>query len=692
MAFTLSPNMNLPVPGVGTESGPTYATDINNSLTLVDQHDHSPGKGVQITPAGLNINTALTLNNNPLTNIKSLTFTAQTSNSTLQTLYVAPGTETPLTNDLWFTDGNGNNVQITSNGQVNATAASIPGESYASGTFTWTQAQDSLPTTPANFSIGSVILRPTSPATTYGVTLSPPTGITSSYPINLPLLPSAQSFVTIDNTGVMAAGIPTANGITASNIANNTITLNQISPTAWILGTQLANNTIGLTQLNTSVLQWNSQLLTISTPGFSVKAATTANITLSGPQTIDGISCIATDIVLVKNQTVSSDDGVYVVNASSWTRQASYSTFAQLNYVGVYVTSGTVNGGLNFFQNNILTSFSDAQVWSQSETIKFTVPTNVNLLAVEGAGGGGGGGGGGTSGGGDASAGSGGGGGAGSTPQDLVLLSVTPGQILTVTTGAGGIGGAAGAPGAAGGSGNDTTISVVGTVFNGNRTSGSKIITAIASTAGLTVGQVIVGTGIPAPYTYIVSIDSSSQITLSAAATSGTNVTTALTPSTLLYRCAGATGGGGGTRQNGVVSIGGTGGSAYTDTTFIAAAGPGGNGGSSTLDNTAQTAAQNSQSINKFAPLQAIGGINGNGSASPKAAGGGGGGGGAAGAIGGAGGRGGDNATGNAAAGSAGSLGSGGGGGGGGGSNGNVGRSGGNGGNGFISFYWLGHP
>lgn len=52
----------------------------------------------------------------------------------------------------------------------------------------------------------------------------------------------------------------------------------------------------------------------------SVRAATTANITLSGTQTIDGVALVAGDRVLVKNQTTSSANGIYVVAAGAWAR------------------------------------------------------------------------------------------------------------------------------------------------------------------------------------------------------------------------------------------------------------------------------------------------------------------------------------------------------------------------------------
>ena len=50
------------------------------------------------------------------------------------------------------------------------------------------------------------------------------------------------------------------------------------------------------------------------------RAATTANITLSGEQTIDGVACVDGDRVLVKNQTLQQDNGIYVVDTGAWDR------------------------------------------------------------------------------------------------------------------------------------------------------------------------------------------------------------------------------------------------------------------------------------------------------------------------------------------------------------------------------------
>jgi len=468
MSTTITPNMNLIVPTAGQEPGTTYATDINSSLSLIDAHDHTPGNGVQITPAGLNINTDLTLNSNSLTDATSIVFTASVSAlTTPMSLSVAPGGESPQQQDLWFTPDTGVPIQITKNGQVNVVASSIDGETYAAGTFYWTQAQDSLPTTPANFDIGSVTIRPNTALTTNGVVLGPPSGISSQYNVQLPLLPASQKIMTLDSSGNMSApytvdgstitissnviGVP-AGGITNTQIANATIT-----------GSKLVNQTIGYDQLAPGFNgTWNSQSFTISA-SFAVRVATTANGTLAtafaNGQTVDGVTLATNDIILLKNQTSSTEDGVYVVqSAGAPVRHTSYDTYSELNYAGVTVTAGTTNAGTNWFQNNILTSLADPQSWSRSQNFTWTVPSNVNRLVLKmAAGGGGGGGGGGSSGG----IGGGGGGGGGAGDVLVTSVDVTAGEAVAVLVGAGGFSGkgtSAGNPGTSGTSGSSTTV------------------------------------------------------------------------------------------------------------------------------------------------------------------------------------------------------------------------------------------
>jgi len=76
----------------------------------------------------------------------------------------------------------------------------------------------------------------------------------------------------------------------------------------------------------------------------SVRAATTANITLSGTQTIDGVAVIAGDRVLVKDQSTASANGIYVVAASTWSRSTDADTDAEVHAgMFTFVEEGTVN-------------------------------------------------------------------------------------------------------------------------------------------------------------------------------------------------------------------------------------------------------------------------------------------------------------------------------------------------------------
>lgn len=76
----------------------------------------------------------------------------------------------------------------------------------------------------------------------------------------------------------------------------------------------------------------------------SVKAATTANITLSGTQTIDGVALQSGDRVLVKNQSTASANGIYVVSASSWSRASDMDAWSEVVSAYTWVEQGTTNG------------------------------------------------------------------------------------------------------------------------------------------------------------------------------------------------------------------------------------------------------------------------------------------------------------------------------------------------------------
>lgn len=198
---TISPNMNLPIPTVGVDPGPDWATDNNACLNAIDSHNHSAGQGVQITPSGMDINADLSMGNNNLTTVRTVNFTSQNSPLALAAdigcIYVSG-------KDLYYNDEDGNQVRITSSGSVNAGAGSITGlpsgtagVTFSGGTYTFTSATN----TRATIAVGPVaIAAATTTASPKNVTISASGSQPASYPLVLPLAQGTSNTV-LSNDG-----------------------------------------------------------------------------------------------------------------------------------------------------------------------------------------------------------------------------------------------------------------------------------------------------------------------------------------------------------------------------------------------------------------------------------------------------------------------------------------------------------
>jgi hypothetical protein len=83
-----------------------------------------------------------------------------------------------------------------------------------------------------------------------------------------------------------------------------------------------------------------------------VRVHTTSNITLSGTQTIDGVSVVADDRVLVKSQTDASENGIYVAAAGAWSRAADMDAAGEFSGTAVFVKEGTLGADTAFVCTN----------------------------------------------------------------------------------------------------------------------------------------------------------------------------------------------------------------------------------------------------------------------------------------------------------------------------------------------------
>lgn len=79
-------------------------------------------------------------------------------------------------------------------------------------------------------------------------------------------------------------------------------------------------------------------------PKQSVRAATTEDINLSGTQTIDGVTLVAGNRVLVKNQDTASENGIYTVASGAWSRASDADSDAEVTAgLFTFVEEGTAN-------------------------------------------------------------------------------------------------------------------------------------------------------------------------------------------------------------------------------------------------------------------------------------------------------------------------------------------------------------
>jgi len=119
----------------------------------------------------------------------------------------------------------------------------------------------------------------------------------------------------------------------------------------------------------------------------AVTVATTTNLaSLSGLLTIDGVTVTAGQRVLVKDQTLSQNNGVYVAAVGAWTRSIDANSSTEIASRIISVVSGSTNGGEQFattFKSTDTlgtTAMSWFQVALQNTAVTFTSLTTVGSM------------------------------------------------------------------------------------------------------------------------------------------------------------------------------------------------------------------------------------------------------------------------------------------------------------------------
>lgn len=118
----------------------------------------------------------------------------------------------------------------------------------------------------------------------------------------------------------------------------------------------------------------------------SCVVATTANLAaLSGLLTIDGITVVAGDRVLVKNQTAQADNGIYVASASAWARSSDMNLWAEFPSAYTFIEQGTTQADTGWVctSNQGGTLGTTAVTWAQfSGAGSYTAGTGLTLTGT----------------------------------------------------------------------------------------------------------------------------------------------------------------------------------------------------------------------------------------------------------------------------------------------------------------------
>jgi hypothetical protein len=188
---------------------------------------------------------------------------------------------------------------------------------------------------------------------------------------------SASSGGTFDNVSITNS---TYNGGTIGQttaVSNAAIT--NITLTTGTISTAPTSNTDLVNKAYVDATAQGLQLLQPAT------VATTTNLAaLSGLLTIDGVTVTAGQRVLVKDQTSAQFNGVYVAAVGTWSRSTDTDTYAELQNIYLFVTSGSVNGGSAWGTTNHGTGTIDVTPinWVQiANTAIYTAGTGLTLAS-----------------------------------------------------------------------------------------------------------------------------------------------------------------------------------------------------------------------------------------------------------------------------------------------------------------------
>jgi hypothetical protein len=174
---------------------------------------------------------------------------------------------------------------------------------------------------------------------------------------------------------------PNQSGLNITNSVINSTTIGATTPSsaAFTTATVSTAPVSGNDVVNKTYLDYFAAGISWKQP---VLCATTTNITLSGLQACDGITPVAGDRVLVKSQTATAQNGIYLASATAWSRSPDADTWDELISAICFVEEGSTLAGTAWYCTVQAggTIGTTAIVWSNfSVAASYTAGTGLTL-------------------------------------------------------------------------------------------------------------------------------------------------------------------------------------------------------------------------------------------------------------------------------------------------------------------------
>lgn len=140
---------------------------------------------------------------------------------------------------------------------------------------------------------------------------------------------------------------PSQSGLNITNSTINSTTIGALSPSSGVFTNiytttgQIATSPVGSTDIANKL--YVDSIAQGLGPKAACAVATTANITLSGLQIIDTYTTLVGDRVLVKNQTASAENGIYIASAGAWTRSTDMDVWSEVPGAYTVILNGSAN-------------------------------------------------------------------------------------------------------------------------------------------------------------------------------------------------------------------------------------------------------------------------------------------------------------------------------------------------------------